>query len=606
MPDDRIKISEFSTPVSLNNDDVIVIVQNVGGVKTTYKAPLTLLATQLLKNMQFASDLQTTNKAIIGAINEVAQGGGGASTLNDLTDVTITNPSNGQVITYNAQTGKWVNGAGAEITLVNNASGAIATFSDGAAGLPLKSCKVEIKPKQASGTPTPSNPLPISGTDTVIITQTGKNLVADTIDGYTVSSNGSMASSGQVNSLALAPIKAGVQYTITTDDVTGFVGGYFTEKPTITSTTYNNSRVVSNNKTFTAPITGWVAFRMSYQYATPQLEVGSTATTYEAYTATTKTVSLPETVYGGEVDVIGGSGESTHEIIDLGDLSWTYTSGDHSRMTATLTGSKGAPSGQTFKGACSIYKPAPYNSIYNHTEDKIIGISDTGTVWVYDSDYTDADVFKTAVTGQKLCYELATPVSIQLTPQEITALVGVNNVFGDTDGNTSVDYFNSIAGNVEELIDMLIPHDASELDYDNTVSGLQADNVQEAIDEVAGGLGDMNTATLLWTGDMYGNNSQATIPNLSDWLIVGYSVDENEDFYISIGTAGRGGSNYVQYQGSNIQLIAHRFDVNGNTISATQTDQGISFSGGTTYNGSASCHVRKVYGLLKKPTISNS
>lgn len=112
------------------------------------------------------------------------------------------------------------------------------------------------------------------------------------------------------------------------------------------------------------------------------------------------------------------------------------------------------------------------------------------------------------------------------------------------------------------------------------------------------------TATLLWTGDMHGNNSQATIPNLSDWLIVGYSVDENEDFYVSIGTAGRGGSNYVQYQGSQVQFIAHRFDVSGNTITATQENQGISFSGGTTYNDSASCHVRKVYGLLKKPAVS--
>ena len=112
------------------------------------------------------------------------------------------------------------------------------------------------------------------------------------------------------------------------------------------------------------------------------------------------------------------------------------------------------------------------------------------------------------------------------------------------------------------------------------------------------------TATLLWTGDMYGNNSQATIPNLSDWLIVGYSVNEDEDLYISIGTASRGGSNYVQYQSSNIQLIAHRFDVNGNTITATQADEGVAFDGGTTYNGSASCHVRKVYGFLKKPAVS--
>ena len=34
---------------------------------------------------------------------------GGASALNDLTDVTLANPSNGQVLKYNATTGKWEN-----------------------------------------------------------------------------------------------------------------------------------------------------------------------------------------------------------------------------------------------------------------------------------------------------------------------------------------------------------------------------------------------------------------------------------------------------------------------------------------------------------------
>lgn len=39
-------------------------------------------------------------------------GGGGSSTLSGLTDVDISNPTDGQTLVYNAETGKWENGAG--------------------------------------------------------------------------------------------------------------------------------------------------------------------------------------------------------------------------------------------------------------------------------------------------------------------------------------------------------------------------------------------------------------------------------------------------------------------------------------------------------------
>lgn len=39
-------------------------------------------------------------------------GGGGSSTLSGLTDVDISNPANGQTLVYNAESGKWENGAG--------------------------------------------------------------------------------------------------------------------------------------------------------------------------------------------------------------------------------------------------------------------------------------------------------------------------------------------------------------------------------------------------------------------------------------------------------------------------------------------------------------
>ena len=56
-------------------------------------------------------------------------------------------------------------------------SGAIASFSDGADDVPLKALVFGIEPVQASGTPSPSNPLPISGHTSLTGVHCGKNLV---------------------------------------------------------------------------------------------------------------------------------------------------------------------------------------------------------------------------------------------------------------------------------------------------------------------------------------------------------------------------------------------------------------------------------------------
>lgn len=45
-------------------------------------------------------------------------GGGGSSTLSGLTDVDISNPSNGQTLVYNSTSGKWENGAGGGVLVV--------------------------------------------------------------------------------------------------------------------------------------------------------------------------------------------------------------------------------------------------------------------------------------------------------------------------------------------------------------------------------------------------------------------------------------------------------------------------------------------------------
>lgn len=56
-----------------------------------------------------------TNLEVTGHLKvagqEVTPGGGGSSTLSGLTDVDISNPTNGQTLVYNATSGKWENGA---------------------------------------------------------------------------------------------------------------------------------------------------------------------------------------------------------------------------------------------------------------------------------------------------------------------------------------------------------------------------------------------------------------------------------------------------------------------------------------------------------------
>ena len=61
-------------------------------------------------------------------------------------------------------------------------------------------------------------------------------------------------------------------------------------------------------------------------------------------------------------------------------------------------------------------------------------------VFIRDDAYTDATTFANAMSGQKLVYELATPQTYQLTPRQINTLIGQNNVWNNTNGQTEVEY----------------------------------------------------------------------------------------------------------------------------------------------------------------------
>ena len=80
MADVEKAFSDLDTAGQLDNTDIFALSKVSGNSWISAKATLTALATKIATAFNFTSALQTTNKTLTGAINEIAQGGGGGST----------------------------------------------------------------------------------------------------------------------------------------------------------------------------------------------------------------------------------------------------------------------------------------------------------------------------------------------------------------------------------------------------------------------------------------------------------------------------------------------------------------------------------------------
>ncbi|MBQ6508859.1 MAG: hypothetical protein IJI07_05230 [Flexilinea sp.] len=170
---------------------------------------------------------------------------------------------------------------------------------------------------------------------------------------------------------------------------------------------------------------------------------------YQGKTVTVEWTDEAGTVYGGEYDVTTGVLTVTHKAVDMGSISWylvtnyTYTGfrGDVSDMVATVElGS--------YPIMCSYYPQVSARGIgtyLNASNDKTIcRRNNDKNIMVQDTAYATVDAFKTAVAGQTVVYELASPFTVQLTAgEEVRMLGGENNLWADT-GSVRLDYYGDI------------------------------------------------------------------------------------------------------------------------------------------------------------------
>ena len=159
----------------------------------------------------------------------------------------------------------------------------------------------------------------------------------------------------------------------------------------------------------------------------------------------TVTIAFGDTYYGGVLDVTRGKLHVTWGHSDMGDLSYTkYDVSEGTLFRARIDEAYLPANSLNIKS--SIYLTTTSNNRVNYT----ISVGSAGRIDFINNDYSDKDVFKSAMAGIYVYYELATPFDIDLTPEVISAIVGVNNVYSDTNGDTTVQYKDSIQHYIDQ------------------------------------------------------------------------------------------------------------------------------------------------------------
>ena len=210
-----------------------------------------------------------------------------------------------------------------------------------------------------------------------------------------------------------------------------------------------------------------------------QIEIGSVVSSYEPYNGTTIPIdwqSEAGTVSGGHLDVLSGVLTVTHTYQTFdGDEPWSAYEETAYRFAVQI--SNGFPN--KAKGSsniiCDGYKVGGYNS---NRYASIIG---------YRTIYPTAQDLKNALAQNPVhvCYELETPIEVQLDANTINSLYGVNNIFADT-GDCSVEY----RANTTLYINRLTEPDTDMIADTNITSGqyfMIGNNLYRATANIASG-----------------------------------------------------------------------------------------------------------------------
>lgn len=329
------------------------------------------------------------------------------------------------------------------------------------AGYPL-GVKASWEPVQeGSGTPSLENIRPIKGRDSVRVERCGENLL-DSVPEFPIKIyrnspqvvvRGGTLPAGQYTMdvrLDVIPGGEALGNALIKYDMADGTEKYFVPKAsneTSTTTAFETAIkaiTVVNYGNIDGNITG-ISF-----------VPGAAAGDFERYNGQTNTLTLPETVYGGEVDAVSGEGQETQKLVILnGTESWNSwgINAHNPAITGFYTYDINDYDAKNAKGICS-HLETPNQDVWGGRNVGIgfatVGSSRYFMFSILTSSLPDISAghevasLKAYIAAQnaagtpvQIAYKLEKPVPFTATgAQPITALAGVNTVLTDADSAT--------------------------------------------------------------------------------------------------------------------------------------------------------------------------
>ena len=330
-------------------------------------------------------------------------------------------------------------------------------------GYPLN-VKAKWEPVQeGSGTPSPENIRPIKGRESVTVERCGENILnpkmytSVTTNGITFTVNGdkSVHITGTATRRAIFRLYNYNKYKTSFPDgnyalstianvpsgVRVLIGCYYKNGLGYKE---NLVGIHSGNSFATASFrdVGWIDGYIEVSPGNtvditlyPMLVPGSTPpTTYTPYTGQTNTLTLPETVYGGEVDAVSGEGIKNWErLVFDGTEAWKY---DTRGFFIYSLPQKAKSAAELLCDRYTGKYVSTAEALYVENKIFVVGTSVCGHTTVSEWNAYLAAQYA-AGTPVQVCYKLASPDPFTATgAQPIPALAGTNTVLTDADSVT--------------------------------------------------------------------------------------------------------------------------------------------------------------------------
>lgn len=356
---------------------------------------------------------------------------------------------------------------GAASAIIETASGAVASFDDGADRVPAQKLIVNIEPVQAgSGDPSPDNVRPITEWTGAVIKRTGVNVWDEKWEnGYITILGGLVYDSGYIRSKNYIMVSPGASYYCKTNGHPMYVCQYDSNKQFI-----SNSREGYTDRVITVrQDCHYIKFNMGGTYGGTYnndlaINYPSTATSYEPYQGNQISVAFPSsagTVYGCKITLNPDKTGTLAVIYEGAILNGTHNVSlevhqGHNRFIVRNVFTH--PTTYTKKQISSIfaYNTAPLgaNNINN------VFAANGKSCYIRYDEITSIDAFNSYFTEnpQTFVVELNDPIIYQLTAEQVSGILetlyGTNNIWSDT-GDTTVDYVADTKLYIEKLTQLI-------------------------------------------------------------------------------------------------------------------------------------------------------